>query len=100
MQIRRRAQGSTTHRLRTVAVAIAGFSLLIVGVALLIVPVPGTSVLIVSVGLAILAREFQWAQRLRDRSIAALRRIWTGVRRLSVAHGEVEAALAKVVPPT
>jgi len=68
--------------LRTVAIAIAGFSVLTFGVALLIVPVPGTSVLIFPLGLAILAREFQWAERLRDRSMAIARRTWTGVRRL------------------
>jgi hypothetical protein len=69
-------------RLHTIAIAVAGFSVLIVGVALLVVPVPGTSVVIFPLGLAILAREFQWAQRLLDRSLAALRRLAVGARRL------------------
>jgi hypothetical protein len=69
--------------LRRVGVAIAGFSVLISAVALLVVPVPGTSVLVFSLGLTILAREFQWAQRLLDWSLAAVRRLWAGVRRLT-----------------
>jgi xanthosine utilization system XapX-like protein len=69
-------------RLRTIAITVAGFTVLIVGVALLVVPVPGTSVVIFPFGLAILAREFQWAQRLLDRSMAALRWLATGARRL------------------
>jgi hypothetical protein len=83
MQIRQRAQRSTTTlRLRTVAIAVAGFSVLIFGVALLVVPVPGTSIVIFPLGLAILAREFRWARRLRDWSIGGVRRTWAGMRRL------------------
>jgi len=59
---------------RRVAIAVAGFSVLIFGVALLVVPVPGTSVVVISLGLAILAREFSWAQRLLDWLTAAVRR--------------------------
>jgi hypothetical protein len=72
---------SSTPGLRKVAIAVAGFSVLLFGVALLVVPIPGTSVIIFPLGLAILAREFQWAQRLLDWSIAAVRRTWAGVRR-------------------
>jgi CBS domain containing-hemolysin-like protein len=79
MQIRR---PTTALTLRRAAVAVAGFSVLTFGVALLVVPVPGTSVVIFPLGLAILAREFRWAQRLLDWSIAAVRRTWAGVRRL------------------
>ena len=68
--------------MRRVAIAVAGFTVLILGVALVVVPVPGTSVVVVPIGLAILAREFHWARRLLDWSSAALRRTWAGVRRL------------------
>jgi len=68
--------------LRRIATAIAGFSVLILGVALLVVPIPGTTVVVFPFGLTILAREFQWAQRLLDWSISALRRTWACVRRL------------------
>ena len=94
MQIRRCAQPSTpTPRLRKVAIAIAGFSVLIAGVALLVVPVPGTSVVIFPLGLAILAREFRWAQRLLDWSIAAARSTWAGVRRLFGVRPAIPASL-------
>jgi uncharacterized protein (TIGR02611 family) len=71
-----------TPRLRRVALAIAGFGVLIFGLVLLVVPVPGTSVVVFPLGLAILAREFQWAQRLLDWSTNTVRRTWAGVRRL------------------
>jgi hypothetical protein len=71
-----------TLRVRRVAIAIAGFTVLLLGGALLVVPVPGTSIVVIPLGLAILAREFRWAQRLRDWSTAAVRRTWAGVRRL------------------
>jgi uncharacterized protein (TIGR02611 family) len=67
---------------RRVAIAIAGFSVLLFGVALLVVPVPGTTVVVMPLGLAILAREFRWARRLLDWSTAVVRRIWAAVRRL------------------
>jgi tellurite resistance protein TerC len=75
--------------LRRVAFALAGFSVLLFGVALLVVPVPGTSVVVFPIGLAILAREFHWARRLLDRSTATARRIWAGVRRLCGARPAV-----------
>ena len=77
--------------MRRVAIAIAGFSVLICGAALLVVPVPGTSLVVFPLGLAILAREFQWAQRLLDWSTAAARRMWAGVRRLFGARESVVA---------
>jgi len=67
---------------RRVAIAIAGFSVLTLGLVLLVVPIPGTSVVVIPLGLAILAREFQWARRLLDGSTAALKRVWAAVRRL------------------
>ena len=71
----------TGRRLRRGAIAVAGFSVLILGVALLVVPVPGTSMVVIPLGLAILAREFRWARRLRDWLTAAVRRTWANLRR-------------------
>ena len=64
--------------LRKVAVAIAGFAVLIVGVAFIFLPAP--SVVVIPVGLAILAREFPWAQKVLDWSRAHVRRSWIVVR--------------------
>ncbi len=44
---------------------VAGFSLLAIGAALLVLPGPG--LLTIALGLALLSVEFVWAQRLLDR---------------------------------
>ena len=74
-----------TPGVRKVATAIVGFSVLIFGVALIVVPVPGTSIVVIPLGLAILAREFQWARRLLGWSTAVVKRVWAGVRQLLTA---------------
>jgi hypothetical protein len=91
----RSAQPSTaaTIGVRRVAVAIAGFTVLLLGVALLVVPVPGTSVVVIPLGLAILAREFPWARRLLDWSTAAVRGAWAGVRRMFGGRPAIPAPL-------
>lgn len=61
---------------RKVAVTMLGFSVLAVGVALIVLP--GPAIVVIPVGLAILATEFLWARRLlrrlRDRANRVLRR--------------------------
>jgi uncharacterized protein (TIGR02611 family) len=47
---------------RRIAVTVAGFAVLLVGVALLVLPGPGW--LLIFIGLAILATEYVWAERL------------------------------------
>jgi len=42
--------------------AIAGCSVLVLGLALLAVPVPGTSIVLIPLGFAILDKEFVWAR--------------------------------------
>ena len=48
--------------LRRIVVAIVGFTVLLVGVAMIVLP--GPAIIIIPAGLAILATEFVWAQRL------------------------------------
>src|SRR3954469_14807433 len=76
----RPASAPPTLCVRRVAIALAGFSVLLLGLALLVVPVPGTTVVVMPLGLTILAREFVWARRLRDWSTAAVTRTWARVR--------------------
>jgi uncharacterized protein (TIGR02611 family) len=52
---------------------VAGFGLLAAGVAMLALPGPGW--LTIAAGLAILAREFEWARRLLNRVKAVANRI-------------------------
>ena len=48
--------------LKRLVVAIVGFSVLLVGVAMMVLP--GPAFIVIPLGLAILATEFVWAQRL------------------------------------
>lgn len=57
-----------------VAVAVAGSLLVVAGLVMLVTPGPG--LLAIVAGLALLAREFQWARRLLDR---ARRRVADGI---------------------
>jgi uncharacterized protein (TIGR02611 family) len=55
---------------RRVVVAVIGFLLLAIGVALLVLPGPG--ILVIAVGIAVLALEFPWAERLAKRAQDAI----------------------------
>lgn len=56
--------------LKRAVVAVIGFTVLFVGIAMMILP--GPAVLVIPLGLAILATEFLWAQRLLERARATL----------------------------
>lgn len=65
-----RAQIETLPRpVRLVAVAVVGGTVLLTGVAMLVLPGPG--ILAILAGLALLATEFAWARRWLDRARAA-----------------------------
>lgn len=81
---------------RRVAIAAAGFSVLVVGLALLVVPVPGTSFAVFPIGLTILGKEFAWARRLLSWSAGALRRMWATLRR---TFGRAPATLTPIPCP-
>jgi uncharacterized protein (TIGR02611 family) len=55
---------SSCHVVRKGAVAVLGCSVLAFGLALVVLP--GPSILVIPLGLAILATEFLWARRLLD----------------------------------
>jgi uncharacterized protein (TIGR02611 family) len=55
----------TVEQVRRVFRIVAGFTLLAVGVVMLVTPGPGW--LIIFLGLGLLAAEFVWARRLMDR---------------------------------
>jgi len=52
--------------IRRIAVGVAGFSVLAVGVAMMVLP--GPAVIVIPLGLAILATEFVWARSLLDKA--------------------------------
>jgi tellurite resistance protein TerC len=55
----------TVEQVRRVFLVIAGFTLLLAGVIMLVTPGPG--LLVIFLGLGLLAAEFVWARRLMDR---------------------------------
>jgi len=54
----------TLGQAKRVLVAIVGFTILGIGIALLVLP--GPAVVVIPVGLAVLASEFLWARRLLE----------------------------------
>jgi uncharacterized protein (TIGR02611 family) len=57
--------------LRRAVVAVIGFTVLLIGIAMVVLP--GPAVVVIPLGLAILATEFLWAKRLLERARAALK---------------------------
>jgi uncharacterized protein (TIGR02611 family) len=55
----------TVEQVRRVFLVIAGFTLLLAGVIMLVTPGPG--LLVIFLGLGLLAAEFVWARRLMER---------------------------------
>jgi uncharacterized protein (TIGR02611 family) len=55
----------TVEQVRRVFLVIAGFTLLLAGVVMLVTPGPG--MLVIFLGLGLLAAEFVWARRLMER---------------------------------
>lgn len=54
----------TAKQVKRVAVAIVGFTVLLIGLAMTVLP--GPAIIVIPVGLAILATEFVWAKKLLD----------------------------------
>jgi len=55
----------TIRRIKRIFIAVIGFTVLLIGIAMIVLP--GPAVLVIPVGLAILATEFVWARRLLKR---------------------------------
>jgi uncharacterized protein (TIGR02611 family) len=55
----------TVEQVRRIFLVIAGFTMLVAGVVMLVTPGPG--MLVIFLGLGLLAAEFVWARRLMDK---------------------------------
>lgn len=55
----------TLQQLRRLIVAVVGFTVLAIGVAMIVLP--GPAIIVIPIGLAILAAEFAWARNLLTR---------------------------------
>lgn len=52
----------TIRQIRRTVVAVVGFTLLLIGIAMLVLP--GPAIVVIPLALAVLATEFVWARRL------------------------------------
>ena len=101
MLFRRNDRDRTTRRgsfrveVRRVTIGIAGFGVLLLGLVLVFVPVPGTSIVVIPLGLAILAKEFVWAKRTLAWLRQSAQAVRTGVRQ----HFGYPVVTAKAISP-
>lgn len=70
---------TTLKQAKRVVVIVIGFTVLVIGIALIFLP--GPSVLVIPLGLAILATEFVWARRLLIRFKRETRRLKNAISR-------------------
>ena len=80
----RRERHRRRSRIVRAAVALAGFVVVLAGLAA--IPLPGPGLLIVAGGLAILALEFAWAERWLERTIEQVDAAGDKVKRASRAQ--------------
>ena len=55
----------TLRRIKRIVIAVIGFTVLLIGIAMIVLP--GPAIVVIPSGLAILATEFVWARRLLKR---------------------------------
>jgi hypothetical protein len=66
---------------KRVGVTIAGFVLILGGLALSLPGIPGPGFLVIIAGLAVLGTEYEWARRTLDQARERARRAAQGIRR-------------------
>ena len=77
------------------AVVLAGFVVVLAGLAMLVLPGPGLAVM--AVGLALLALEFVWAERVLERTIDQMSKATGTVKRASRTQRLILALLGVLV---
>jgi uncharacterized protein (TIGR02611 family) len=68
-------------RFYRVPFALVGFTIVLIGIAMLVLPGPG--LLVMAAGLAMLALEFAWAERVLERTLNQMTKTTRTVRRAS-----------------
>lgn len=66
----------TVAQAKRVIVVVVGFTILAVGIAMIVLP--GPAIVVIPIGLAILATEFIWARRLLDTVKERIKRMRKG----------------------
>ena len=77
------------------AVVLAGFVVVLAGVAMLVLPGPG--LVVIAAGLALLALEFVWAERVLERTVDQMNKATDTVKRASRAQRLILALLGVLV---
>jgi uncharacterized protein (TIGR02611 family) len=77
----RRERHLARSRLYRLVFAVVGFTVLLVGIAMLVLPGPG--LLVIVVGLTLLALEFAWAERMLERAVDRMERARQATREAS-----------------
>ena len=90
----RRERHRRRGRLYRAAITVAGFLTVLAGVALSAPGVPGPGFVVIAIGLAILALEFVWAERLLRRALNYIDRAAERASRVSTRRKVVVAILS------
>jgi uncharacterized protein (TIGR02611 family) len=77
------------------AVVLAGFVVVLAGLAMLVLPGPGLAV--TAVGLALLALEFVWAERVLERTVDQMSKATDKVKRTNLAQRLILGLLGALV---
>src|SRR5437870_11818941 len=83
------------RRVVRVAVVLAGFVVVLAGLAM--IPLPGPGLLVTAVGLALLALEFVWAERVLERTIDHMGKATDRVKRAGLAQRLILGLLGVLV---
>jgi uncharacterized protein (TIGR02611 family) len=91
----RRERHRERNKVVRAAVVLAGFVIVLVGLAM--IPLPGPGLLVVAAGLALLALEFVWAERVLERTIDQMGQATDKVKRASRAQQAILVVLGALV---
>lgn len=63
----------SVRQVKRLIIAVIGFSILLIGIAMIVLP--GPAIIVIPIGLGILATEFIWARRLLNKVKTTLRKV-------------------------
>ena len=78
----RRERHRERSKILRAAVVLAGFVVVLAGLAMLVLPGPG--LLVIAIGLALLALEFVWAERVLERTVDQMSKATDKVKRTNL----------------
>jgi uncharacterized protein (TIGR02611 family) len=91
----RRERHRERSRVVRAAVVLAGFVVVLAGLAM--IPLPGPGLLVTAAGLAVLALEFAWAERLLERTVERMSATTEAVKRATRAQQVILGLLGVLV---